>query len=191
MIGYSPHNTPHLAPAVELEDALLDLSKRLPSGLATINTSADIDAIVPHIKSTIDGLRLWEYYVFDVQASVKEVASVGSAPAWKGDLSGKSTETLAQIVKDSGILSNYRAWSSRYCSKADPTLAASFVKAAYPGLGEVDLASRWGKILDVINVDLYAECNDDVATAIDGVVGRLRFNRLEEGGPKLGPITEE
>jgi glycogen debranching enzyme len=134
--------------------------------------------------------------VFDVQASVKSVASAlesDSAKAWAGEpLSGKSTEDLAQIVKRApGLLQNYRAWSGRYCSEVDADVAAGFVKAAYPGEDAVTLASRWGKVLDVINVDLYAECNDDVKTAFEGVIGRLRFTRLEEGGPKLGAVNEE
>jgi glycogen debranching enzyme len=181
-----------------LEDALLDLSKRLGSlGLPTsIQSSADLDAIIPHIKSTIDELRLWEYYVFDVQASVKTIAKAleaGSAEQWKGEsLNNKSTEDLAQIAKNTpGLLQNFRAWSGRYCSKADTDIAAGFMKSTYPDQGNNELASRWGKILDVINVDLYAECNDDVKAALDGIIGRLRFNRLEEHGPKLGAVTEE
>jgi glycogen debranching enzyme len=187
-----------LAPAVELEDALLELSRNLSSkGLPTaIHSSSDLDAIIPHIKSTINDLRLYEYYVFATQANVKSVSTAlegKDSKAWTGqNLTNQSVETLAQIAKDTpGLLQNYRAWSGRYCSTSDAAVAAGFIEAAYPGGEAGELAGRWGKVLDVINVDLYRECNEDVEAAIDGVIGRLRFNRLEDGGPKLGAVTEE
>ncbi|KAK8847657.1 glycogen debranching enzyme [Kwoniella newhampshirensis] len=198
--GYSPDNTPHLAPAVELEDALLSLTSKLSSlGLPTsLNSESDLQALVPHIKSAIDEVRIWEYYVFDVQGSVTAVAGslLNSDPkpkAWGGaDPGSKSVSELAEIVRhQAGMIDNYRAYSGRYSTQVRPDIAAGFIQAAYPGESPENLASKWGKILDVLNVDLYAECNDDVKAAVDGVVGRLRFTRLEDGGPKMGPITEE
>jgi len=196
--GYSAQNTPHLAPAVELEDALLALSRRLPAlGIRTnLESSSDLDALIPHIKSAIDEVRLWEYYVFDVQSSVRAVHSSldnKSIKSWGGvDVHGKSLDQLAQIAKSSpGLIENFRAYSGRFCIKPQPEIAAGFVQAAFPGENGTSQASKWGKVLDVLNVDLYAECNDDVKTAIDGVVGRIRYTRLEEGGPKIGEINEK
>ena len=60
-----------------------------------------------------------------------------------------------------------------------------------PGEEATTRASKWGKVLDVLNVNLYAECNDDVQTAVDAVVDRLRYTRLEEGGPMKGEINDE
>jgi glycogen debranching enzyme len=89
------------------------------------------------------------------------------------------------------MIENYRAWSARFCTKVAPETAAGFLQAAFPGHDTVSLASQWGKILDGLNVDLYSECNDDVKAAKDGVIGRIRYTRVEAGGPKLGPITKE
>lgn len=198
MAGYSAHNTPHLAPAVELEDAMLELSAQLPQlGLPTeLNSSSDLDKIVPHIKKAIEGKNLWQYYVFDVQASVKAVASAieqGKITQWKGEpLAGKSFENLAQIVEDTpDFIQNFRAYSSRFGTTIDPSAAAGFIQSAYPNDSAVDLASKWGKVLDVINVDLYAECNDDINAAQEGVIGRLKFTRLDAHGPKYGAINKE
>ena len=196
--GYSPHNTPHLAPAVELENALLDLTRKLSSlGLPTkLESNADLDKLIPHIKSAIDGANLWQYYVFDVASSVKAVASSldsKSAKAWEGaSVQGKSIEELSRIVKSSkGMIQHYQAYSARFCTQVDPAAAAGLIQAAYPGDSPVDLASKWGKVLDTVNVDLYSECNDDVQAAMDGVVGRLRYTRVEPHGPRLGEITEK
>ena len=195
--GYSAHNTPHLAPAVELEDALLELTPKLASlGLPTsLQSGADLDKIVPHIKSAVDGKNLWQYYVFDVQSSVKAVASAleSGKSQWQGeDISGKSLDELARITKDTpGFIKHYQAYAERFGTSVEPASAAGFIHAAFPNDSPTDAAAKWGKVLDILNVDLYAEYNDDIKAAIDGIVGRLRFNRLESNGPKLGEFTEE
>ncbi|KAL7419064.1 bifunctional 4-alpha-glucanotransferase/amylo-alpha-1,6-glucosidase [Cryptotrichosporon argae] len=195
--GYSPHNAPHLAPAVELEDALLELTAKLPSLRAptTIKSSADLDTIASLIRRAISDVKLWEYYVFDVQTSVKDVARAldsGSAKAWAGaDVTGKSADEIAITVKNtSGVIQNYQAYSARYGTKVDADVAAGIIKAAYPNESSESQAGKWGKVLDVLNVDLYRECNEDIDAAQDGIIGRLKFNRLEEHGPKLGEINK-
>lgn len=127
--------------------------------------------------------------MIDVQSSVKAVSGcLSSATEWKGEsLSGKSLEQLAQILQPS--IQNYQAYSERYCSQIDPKLGAGFIKTAFPADDDTTLASKWGKILDILNVDLYRECEDDLKAAEEGVIGRLRFNRLEEHGPKMGAIS--
>ncbi|ODO11295.1 glycogen debranching enzyme [Cryptococcus amylolentus CBS 6273] len=195
--AYSPYNTPHLAPAVELENALLDLSARLPSLSApsTINSESDLQALIPHIKAAIDSAKIWEFYVFDVQAEVRAVAEAllnDKSDKWDGaEVQGKGYEELAEVVKSSNIIDNYRAYSGRFITSVKPATAAGFIQAAYPEASPENQASKWGKVLDVLNVDLYNESNEDVEAAIEGVVGRLRFTRLEEGGPKLGEITRD
>jgi glycogen debranching enzyme len=198
ILGYSAHNTPHLAPAVELENALVELSAKLPSlGVpTTLNSSSDLDQIVPLIESAIDSIKIWQFYVFDTQASVRDVATAlesGKAQQWPGEpVQGKSVDELAQIAKSTaGLIHNYRAWSGRFCTKADPAVAAGFVQAAYPGDDSTNLASKWGKVVDVINVDLYAECNDDVKAAKSQVIDRLKYTRLDAGGPRMGEISEK
>lgn len=176
------------------------MTSRLSSlGLPTnLKSESDLQALIPHIKSAIDDAKLWEYYIFDVQGSERAVAdsllnSKPEAPKpWKGDsLQGKTLDELVEIVKSSDIIASYCAYSSRYCTSVPPAVAAGFIQAAYPGDSAENQASRWGKILDVLNVDLYKECNEDIQAGIDGAVGRLRYTRLEEGGPKLGELTEE
>jgi glycogen debranching enzyme len=173
------------------------LSKKLPSlGLpTTLNSPPDLNALIPHIKSAIDGARLYEYYVFDVQASVKSAAAAleaGKETPWKGpSLSGKSLEQLSEVVKAERIVVNYRAYSERFGTTVKPEVAAGFAKAAWPGEDTTSLASKWGKVLDILNVDLYTECNEDLSSAQDQIIGRLRYTRIDEHGPRLGEINEK
>jgi glycogen debranching enzyme len=196
--GYSPQNTPHLAPAVVLENALLDLTDKLSSlGLpTTLNSGSDLDRLIPHIESAINDAKIWQFYVFDVHTSVSQVSAAidgGKAKAWGGEpLAGKSDDELARIAKSTpGFIENYRAWSDRFCTKVQPEVAAGFAQAAFSGENATAAASRWGKILDNLNVDLYAECNEDLKAAKDGILGRLRFTRLDEHGPKIGEINRK
>lgn len=182
---------------MELENALFDLTTKLPTlGLPTsLNSSSDLDKLLPHIESAIDNVNLWQFYVFDVQASVKEVAAAieaGKIETWTGEsVHGRSVGQLAEVAKSSdGLIENYRAWSSRFCTKANAQAAAGFIQAAYPNDSVTDLASKWGKVVDVLNVDLYSECNEDVKAAKDSIIGRIKYTRLEEGGPKLGEINQ-
>ena len=176
----------------------MELSAKLPSlGVpTTLNSSSDLDQLVPHVESAIDSVKIWQFYVFDTQASVQEIAQAlesGKAKSWSGEpIQGKSVDELAQIAKSTpGLIENYRAWSGRFCTKADAAVAAGFVTAAYPGDDSTNLASKWGKIVDVLNVDLYAECNDDVKAAKSQVVDRLKYTRLDAGGPRMGEISEK
>lgn len=181
---------------MELENALLDLSDRLPAlGIpTTLNSHADLEQLIPHIEAAINGVRLWEFYVFDTQSSVRAVASAldsGPITEWKGQpVAGRSAEELSQILKSEGVLQNYRAFSDRYCSTVDPKVAAGIMKSNSLNESTEALASKWGRVLDVLNVDLYRECNEDVAAAKDGIIGRIKYTRLEPHGPKLGAITK-
>lgn len=176
---------------------MFDLTVKLPSlGLpTTLNSSADLDKLIPHIESAVDNVNLWQYYVFDVQTSVKEVATAieaGKIKSWGGDpVAGKSIDQLAEVAKSTpGFIENYRAWSARFCTKVDAQLAAGFIQSAYPNDSATDLASKWGKVIDIINVNLYNECNEDVKAAKDSIIGRIKYTRLEEGGPKMGEINK-
>jgi glycogen debranching enzyme len=187
-----------LAPAVELENALVELSAKLPSlGVpTTLNSQADLDQLIPHVEAAIDSVKIWQFYVFDTQASVQEIAKIlesGKSKSWAGEsIQGKSIEELALIAKSTpGLIEGYRAWSGRFCTKADAATAAGFITAAFPSDDSTNLASKWGKVVDVINVDLYAECNDDVKAAKSQVVDRLKYTRLDAGGPRMGEISEK
>lgn len=190
--GYSVHNTPHLAPALELDDALVQLSGELKSrGVpTTVNSDDDVRAIMDAVTRTIDELNLWQYYVLDVAAEKRAIESVTQAVEWRGeDVRGKSKGEIAEIVKRAGLLSGHRSFAGRFVSKSsDPAAVAGLLEAVG---GVQDKASFWGEVCDIINVDLYSECSDDLKAAKEGIEGRLRFTRLDAHGPRMGEISRE
>jgi len=123
---------------------------------------------------------------------VLEALESKSVNIWDGaDVQDKPISELAEIVKSSGIIEKYQAWSGRFCTKVKADVAAGFAQAAFPHDDRATRANKWGRVLDVINIDLYAECNDDLKSAVDGISGRLRYTRLDEDGPKMGELNEK
>lgn len=198
-LGYNVANSPHLAPALELDTAILSLSSKLASlGVpTTINSEADLSALAGALDSAISDLRLYEYYVLDSTAQKKElldvlVSSASTGKAWQGSsLANKSTGELAWILKSTeGAISGLGKYAQRKGVKVDPATAAGFVEAAFAGRNNEDKAEEWGKVLDVVNVDLYREFDADGKAQRDNVISRVRYERLEANGPKLGEISE-
>ncbi|KAH8832592.1 glycoside hydrolase family 13 protein [Flagelloscypha sp. PMI_526] len=197
--GFSPANSPHLTPALELDTALISLSSQLAlKGLPTqINSDHDLDAIMGAVSEAIRGLNFWQYYVLDVtreRASVRSALETKDAvEAWSGQpVEGKSVVELAQIVRSSGLVSGLSQYAKRFGVHVKPAVAAGLIKAAFNSLQDPEaLAEAWTKVVDVINVPLYAEWEDDTKAAIDGVKNRLRYTRLDAHGPRLGEISEK
>ena len=197
-LGYSPANSPHLTPALELDTAILNFSISLQKrGLPIqVTSAADVDTLMHSLTWYLKSLDFWQYYVLDVKAereSVKEALSTDDVIPWDGpDLKAKTTVELFQILRDSGKIIGYRGLAGRFSTKVDGPVAAGFVKAAFSGTGNVDtLINEWVKVVDVVNVSLYEEWNEDTKVALEHIKNRLKYIRLDDHGPKLGPISEK
>ena len=194
--GYSPANSPHLAPALELDTAILDFSTTLQKrGLPTqVTSAADVDTLIDALTEYLKSLDLWQYYVLDIKAereNVKVSLSTNKVTPWDGpDVAGKTLVELFQILKDSGKIIGYHGLAGRFSTKVEGSVAAGFVKAAFLEISDLDaLADAWIRVVDVVNVSLYEEWNDDTKIALESIKNRLKYIRLDEHGPKLGPIS--
>lgn len=200
--GFSPQNSPHLTPALELDDCIMAFSEHVAAkGLpTTVNSEADLTTLVTALSEEIKALKLWQYYVIDVQSEKDAVKACLAGPItpWDGpDVANKSVVELALILKQAGKIQNLAAFSSRFCVTVDPAVGASLVSAAFLELkvaGDDNaeaLSEAWGRVLDIVNVDLYKEWEEDTRVALDNVKNRLKYTRLDSHGPRLGPITKE
>jgi len=194
--GYSPANSPHLTPALELDTAILDFSTTLQKrGLPVqVTSAADVDTLVRALAGYLGSLDLWQYYVLDVKAereNVKVALSTDKVIPWDGpDVVGKTLVELFEILKGSDKITGYRGLAGRFSTKVDGSVAGGFIKAAFPEISGVDaLVDAWIKVVDVVNVSLYEEWNEDTKVALDSIKNRLKYTRLDEHGPKLGPIS--
>ena len=109
-----------------------------------------------------------------------------------GTHDSKTVVEVAEIVRDFGIVKGLRSLEKRFGAHVEGPVAAGIVKAAFVDLKDADaLADAWIRVVDVLNVPLYQEWKDDTAAAIEQIKGRVKYTRLDEHGPKLGPITKE
>ncbi|GLB41961.1 putative glycogen debranching enzyme, glucanotransferase domain [Lyophyllum shimeji] len=195
--GYSPANSPHLTPALELDTAIVDFSGSLAAkGLPTnIGSEADITTLVNAFHDVTQGLNLWQYYILDTtreRKAVKDALTSGMLAPWSGpDLKGKNDAELADFVKSQGIIHGLGTFASKFCVKADADRAAAVVLAAFPDISDHDaLADAWVRVVDVINLPLYDEWKEDVRVAIENIKNRVKYTRLDAHGPRLGEINE-
>ncbi|KAF9462976.1 glycoside hydrolase family 13 protein [Collybia nuda] len=195
--GYSPANSPHLTPAFELDSAIINFSESLTSlGLPTaINTLEDVDKIINAFEIVVKDLELWQFYVFDraqERESVKAALASRKSGLWThSDVKGKTFEELAEIVEAQGNIKGIGELASRFGVSADPSLAATLIKAAFTDVTDIDvLADAWVQIIDILNVPLYEEWEEDIKIAVENVRNRVKYARLDEHGPKLGDISK-
>jgi glycogen debranching enzyme len=197
VIGFSPANSPHLTPALELDNAILAFSATLEAqGLPKrISSPQDIETILSALSNVLKTLNLWQYYVLDPATQEESVAAAlksDSLPEWTGSkVAGKAIPELAVVIRAEGKLQNISQCADRFGVTIDPKVAASFVKAAFNDLHDPQaLAEAWREIVSVINVPLYEEYDDDFKVILANIKNRVTYTRLDANGPKLGEISE-
>ena len=210
--GYNVETAPWMESALELDSALLEYGEQLESlGLPTVFSSMDdlsrvVDGVKEHV---INKIALWEYFVMDVlndaQASVdawrtgkvKEPASGSVACEQVGshnELKQWSLFEKANFLKKNGLKNGLRI-DGRFSRSVDPLVGAAMLTALlgpYHNGVDIDQARQtMTDILSELNLPFYREYDSDVVVILDQVQGRLKYMRLDEDGPKLGPVTKE
>ncbi|KAI6042102.1 glycoside hydrolase family 13 protein [Pisolithus marmoratus] len=195
--GYSPSNSPHLSPALELDTAILEFSSSLAGKGLPIHVSCqkDIDTLMAAFADYLETKQLWQYYVLSTEAekaAVTDALLSNTIIPWTGeDVAGRTVVELANIVRSARLIQGQGTLASRFVARVDGGVSAGFVKSAFPTLGnDVNaLAQAWARVVDVLNVPLYAEWKEDTRVALDNIKNRLKYRRLDPNGPKLGEIT--
>lgn len=196
-LGFSPANSPHLTPALELDLSMIQFSSSLISnGLPSVVTSEDdINTLIKAFEVVIRELNLWQYYVLDSTRERKSIIAAlqsrKTAP-WTGtDVRNKTSEDLANILKNANMIGGLGRLASRFSVAVDGPVAVGFTTAAFPHIQDEEaLADAWVKIVDVLNVPLYREWEEDTKVAITNIRNRLKYARLDAHGPRLGEITK-
>ncbi|KAF2222045.1 hypothetical protein BDZ85DRAFT_239084 [Elsinoe ampelina] len=205
--GYNLKTAPWLRSAYELDSALLSYSSELKSrGLpTTLGSVDDLLKIMDGLKTHVIGAtKLWEFYVCNVE---KDSAATVSAwtkndikfPDDGGDLTGVADWPLKQkadwLIKNA--LRGADRMGERFRRKLDPQIAASLLQALFGKYNTKvnsagDERTAYGTIhrfINEVNLAYYREYDADVAEIMEQVFNRVKYMRLDEHGPKLGPIT--
>lgn len=197
-VGYSVKNSPHLIPAIELEEKLTEFSGQLEElGLPTeIKNQDDLNIIIDSLDSyVLQEMRLWEYYVVDVETTMNKVKAIVKDPSRYDrilptrvpeQVRDNHRELADYVIDESG--SNFDLFGhARFLRVIDAEYFVSLLKTLVSNPEQV--ISKGLKILNDINEPLYEEYDDDQAAIIDNLRGRTNFTRLEPNGPKLGKIS--
>lgn len=210
--GYSVETAPWLESALELDDALLKFGKELQTlGLPTdLKTVDDLLAIMKTMRErVIDGIRLWEFYVVNVKADSKTILEEWKAKKAENveitgqefsdqDLKGIEDWTLKQLadfIREKAI-STAGKIVGRFSRTVNSEVGAAILTALFGAYNDSSsdvpsVEKELVKILDEVNLPFYKEYDIDVAEIMAQVFNRVKYIRLDDHGPKLGPITEE
>lgn len=200
--GYNAETAPHLKAAIELDVALADFSDRMADlGLPTeIKSDEDLSKAIAGMNDHVLGpLSLWQYYVFDRNSHVNDLEHLHS----KGfketfdlphDLDVGNHKSLAAFVLSQANVHESPVILDRFSNRLDLTKFLSILLSLLgpeEGSDFHKVAEKASHIIDEINVDLYATYDDDVTSIKNQIADRVRYLRLADNGPKLGPITKE
>lgn len=199
--GYNHITAPHLIAAIQLDGALIEFSNNLkkwgyPTELKNID---DIFKIMDGIKVNVLGsLKLWEYYVINVQDTLNNIEkNWESYPIDNNDTKKfKVNDEILNNIEDFAkfIETNTTDDSFKILSKRDAKILNSenFIKILKVNYGidyNETITEKIRKLIDEINLPLYGEYDDDTSEILEQLFNRIKYLRLDENGPKQGPIT--
>ncbi|KAL9630498.1 MAG: hypothetical protein Q9164_006382 [Protoblastenia rupestris] len=195
--------------AFELDTALLEFGIDLEKyGLpTTLENTGDLSRVIAGMhEHVVKKLDLWQYYVVDVKQNTTDamtawsegrtmIPSSGFEGSDIGGLEGVKDWSLQQ--KASFLLQNKfvggEGLGPRFHRKAGPETAAALLTALY---GRFETSnqeaghSTMTQILNEINSPFYAQYDGDMGVISQQVFDRVRYLRLDDDGPKMGPITK-
>ncbi|KAI8869120.1 hypothetical protein GQ42DRAFT_163652 [Ramicandelaber brevisporus] len=206
--GYNLVNSPHLIPAFELDEALLFFSNHLGRlGYPTqINSEADLAKIMGGISEhAIQPLKLWEFYAVDAKHAIYEFETAlwtrldhdnsNYTSQAKSSATGEDGTTFEQhaAILFNRILKPGTRKGTRLHKAIDGVAAVKFMMRHY-GEHSNDLdkfVELFKSLVNAANVSRYAHYDSIVASILTNLRNQIRYQRLDQSGPKMGKITKE
>ncbi|KAI8924740.1 glucanotransferase domain of glycogen debranching enzyme-domain-containing protein [Entophlyctis helioformis] len=207
--GYNLKTAPHLRPAYELDEAIIQFSEDIHAvhGLPdTISSEADLSAVLAVFSSKIlPSLNLWQFFVVDAKASVDafrvqwKAAKTGPtsvAPPYDPDryksvnLGSLPLKERAQVLARDALEPGKT--HDRFSKTINVSTAMAFVHKLCLDLGVTDIdkqVEQYAALVDEVNLPLYQETDADIAVIKEQIGNRARYLRIAEHGPRLGPVT--
>jgi len=204
--GYNTENSTHLKPAVVLDSALMNYGIELYG--KEIKSIEHLDQIIADInEKAIKPIKLWEYYVLDVDREVElfktkfyessrvkdnHIASSTFSPTFlKGicNPASERQEIINSILKKGTIRD---AGHERFSLHIDESVVYKILdnSSSFDHLTKEEQISKYRDILDVVNLNLYKLYDSDTEAILKNIGERIKYERIALHGPKLGPISK-
>ncbi|EDN97939.1 hypothetical protein SS1G_12795 [Sclerotinia sclerotiorum 1980 UF-70] len=179
----------------------------------TLDSVDDLVKVMAGVKTeVIAKLRLWEYYVIEIERDADAVVEAwaankisfpeggfgGSGFGGLEAIKNASVADQATFLREKGMLNTDRL-GERYRRMVNPKVGAALLTALFGrfegdksnSADRAEARSRLVNILDEVNLPYYKEYDVDVAEILDQLFNRTKYVRLDDNGPKLGPIDEK
>lgn len=140
--------------------------------------------------------RLWEFFVIHVESSVAELMSIVTSNVhyyptpFPQNLSPEDIIIKTALSQESSQGRN--SW--RVSLNVVLSLFHSEIKAFRESKDEkilLELKRKYQKILNNINLERYKTLDQDMNTIFSNIESRVKYERLSDNGPKIGPISSE
>ncbi|GME77301.1 unnamed protein product [Ambrosiozyma monospora] len=199
-VGYNAETAPHLTSAIELDKLLLHFSKymKLHGYPSLIKDTSDLLKVMDGIKIHVLGdLKLWQFYVLNVIELLSELKEIWSTK--KDKLTGKVhvpsdiVDNLSKLAEFVGKECSDKEFTLgvRYGNKIDTLKFADILLSIRGDADYSEIESYATKILDEVNLPLYRMYDEDSQEILEQLYNRIKYQRLEPNGPKLGEVTED
>ncbi|KAI0177104.1 glycogen debranching enzyme [Pestalotiopsis sp. NC0098] len=200
--GYNLTTAPWLESAYILDTKLLEFGSKLqelgyPNEFKSVD---DLEKVMDGIKKhVVAEIRLWEYYALNVDRDVDAAVEAWAAgkTSSDGDLEHLKNASLAEqatFLVEKGLQNDDRL-GERFRRRIDPQLAASLAATLFGKYrGEADestIRSKLVQIFDTVNVRFYDEYDKEIGEILQQLFNRIKYVRIDDHGPKLGPVTEK
>ncbi|KAF2405429.1 hypothetical protein EJ06DRAFT_525945 [Trichodelitschia bisporula] len=202
--GYSVQTAPWLECALALDDALLEFGSNMGSlGYPTdLKNTDELLKVMSGIREHgISKIMLWQYYVLEIKRDLQAVLDAwhqGKAPDARfpelSDANKWPPKQCVDWVMANGLVGMDRL-GERFRRRLDPKIGAALVTGAVgrfdSGSGDSQATEFVKKLLDDVNLELYKEYDGDCGAILEQLFNRIRYVRIDDHGPKLGPISKD
>lgn len=165
-----------------------------------LKSTADLDKIMEVItREVLPSLKLYEYYVIDVKAQSEAFveawgkASASASIEGEKDLKSLGPKDLAETFAAQCLSADWNQLGPRFHTQVKQTEAVAFIgklTGSQPGSDTLEKAvSELKRILDIVNVPRYEQYDQDLEAIVSNTRNRVKYTRIDEHGPKFGPIT--
>lgn len=182
---YNLVNSPHLRPAYVLDRALFYTSIMISKGVlarfpdGSITNEGDLKVIKSFLLSTIiPPLTLWEFFQVNFDAECEKFKSIIESQNLPPKVDMKDCEI--GIVQDP----EYK----RFGCTVDMDKAVNQFYYAFENDFERGFEA-FKKTVQWLNDSQRSAVEEDMASAVESIINTVRYERIDEKGPKLGKLT--